>query len=101
MALPGYPKTFDHPKQTFLIEGETARGNIAYIKAMGDDATDWVEYLIEMNNSSDTQKSRTVRVVVGNSLYGPFSSVTHNDEGASGASGSAQDCYTQVIETEI
>ena len=101
MALPGYPKTFDHPKQTILVEGEIAEGNIAYIKAMGNDGTDWIEYALILNNAGDTQKSRVIRVVVGNSLYGPFSSVRHNDEGASGAGGSAQDCYTQVIETEI
>ena len=101
MALPGYPKTFDHPKQTILVEGEIAEGNIAYIKAMGNDVTDWINYLVKMPNSTNPDKLRTIRVVVGNSLYGPFTYVNHQDEGATGAGSSLQDCYTQVIETEI
>ena len=101
MALSGYPQTYDHPKQTILVEGETATGNIAYVKAMGNDATDWIQYQVKMPNSNEPDLVVTINIVVGNSLYGPFSSVKHHDEGASGAGGSAQDCYTQVIETEI
>ena len=101
MALSGYPKTFDHPKQTILVEGEEVTGRIAYIKAMGDDTTDWVEYEVKIPNSDNSSLVRTIRTVVGGSLFGPFSYVKHNDEGETGAGGTAQNCYTQIIETEI
>lgn len=101
MALPGYPKTFDHPKMQIIEEGTTVTGQISFIKAMGNESTDWIEYIVKMPNSYNPDEDRTIRINVGSSLYGPFSSVNHEDEGATGAVGSAQDCYTQIFETEI
>ena len=101
MALEGYPQTKDHPKHTFLVEGESVTSDrIAYIKAHGDDATDWIEYQVKMPNSAEPERLMTIRLLASGSLYGPFSYVLHYDEGPTGGTG-VQNCYTQVIEMEI
>ena len=100
MALEGYPQTKDHPKQTILVEGEEITGNIAFLKAMGNEPDDWVEYELKFSNTASPATLQTIRVLAGSSLYGPFSYVKHNDEGPTGGTG-VQDCYTQIIETEI
>jgi hypothetical protein len=105
MALSGYPKTYDHPKIHEIHEGvpaasELSGGTYWLIKSMGDLSTNWIEYKLKYPTSDDPTEEHTIRVTCGTTLQGPFSYVKHNDEGLSGASGSAQDCYSLVYEVE-
>jgi len=108
MALTGYPKTYDHPKITRLeyhasnanINTATG-GNYMLIKALGDDATDWIEYEVKYPNSASPSTTVSIKCLVGTSLSGPFSYIKHSSEGASGDTlNTAQACYTLVYDVE-
>ncbi len=101
MALPGYPKTFDHPQMTIIEASEEVTGQIVYLKAAGGDPSDWIEYEVKYPQSNNPTLLRTIRITVGSSLHGPFSYVKHNVEGETGAGASGRDCYTQIFETEV
>ncbi len=107
MALTGYPKTFDHPKITKLeyhasntAVNTATGGNYMLIKALGNDATDWVEYEVKYPQSATPDTPVSIKCLVGTSLSGPFSHVKHKFEGESGAAPSVQDCYTLVYDVE-
>lgn len=101
MPLPGYPKTFDHPKITKLVEGQSVSGGIyMFIKSMGDTPAEWIKYQVKYPNSANPDTTHTISVNVGNSLHGPFSYVKHHDEG-SGAIATGIDAYTLVHEVEV
>jgi hypothetical protein len=104
MPLSGYPKTMHDHTMHILVEGQSitadSGGHFTYLQVHGDDSGDWVELQVKMPNTSNPNEIKTIKVTSGTGVTGPFTYVKHHDEGASGASASAQDCWTQVYELE-
>ena len=104
MSLPGYPKTYDHPKVTRLTVGdEVSNGNFMLIKSMSSVSTNWIEYQVRYPNSPSPATKHLVRITAGDCLHGPFSYVKHKQAGSaaqSGGAGTATTTYSLVYEVE-